>query len=125
MTRRLVVVIVGAVVLAGLLAGCGGKTVTYDQFHTNIAAKPGDQFMLQFDTSGQPGFQWGLAHSVNPGTVKKVKSAFIKNAGTGGVEEWTFQAIKPGTAVIIMGYSKVTDKNALPTNTVTFNVLVQ
>lgn len=130
--KQMAVIAVTCFVGLALAAGCGGGgPKTYTTSQTNITAGVGEQFIVKLESNATTGYQWGITGSLDPKVVKKVKSLYIPSktsgniAGAGGVEEWTFQAVAKGKAVIKMGYARSFEKNVPPIQSVSFNVTVQ
>jgi len=123
----------GAVVLAAcalLAAGCGGGTKTFGISDTNITVKTGEQFIIQLESNRTTGFQWGITKTLDPAIVKKIKTTYTvkggkKLVGAGGTEQWTFQAVGPGSTKIVMGYSRPFERGKTAARVATFNVTVQ
>jgi predicted secreted protein len=130
--KQMAVIAVTCLVGLALAAGCGSSgTETYTKSQTNITTGVGEQFIIKLESNATTGYQWAITGSLDPKVVKKVKSVYIAPktsgniAGAGGVEEWTFQGVAKGTAVIKMGYLRSFEKNVPPIQSVSFNVTVQ
>lgn len=125
--------VLGAVMLtagAVLAAGCGSGIKTFGVSDTNITVKTGEQFVIQLESNRTTGFQWGLTKTLDPAIVKKIKTTYTvkggkKLVGAGGTEQWTFQAVGPGSTKIVMGYSRPFERGKTAARVATFNVTVQ
>jgi inhibitor of cysteine peptidase len=126
-------IIIGAALImtASLLAGCGSSgPKTYGKSDTKIAAKAGEEFVIQLDSNPTTGYEWGLTKALDTAVVKKVSSQYIPNkvakgvVGSGGVEKWTFQGVAKGTTTIEMGYARPFEKGVPPTQTTTFDITI-
>jgi inhibitor of cysteine peptidase len=129
--KKFIILGAAVIVTASLLAGCGSSgPTTYGKSDTKIAAKAGQEFVIQLDSNPTTGFEWGLTKNLDTAVVKKVGSQYVPNkvakgvVGSGGVEKWTFQGVAKGTTTIEMGYARPFEKGVPPTETVTFDVTV-
>lgn len=125
----------------GLIIGCNNKsqqvqpppvkTITlpkvtqFTEKDLNIQVKPEEQFALNLPT--EEDMNWRVDDPLNEKILKKVgfnhlTGQDIGKEGTGGMDVWTFQAVKKGTTTIKMGYYKMGSPD---TKTVVFNVTVK
>ena len=75
------------------------------------------------------GYQWQLAKAVDKKYLLLTGLRYItkktKLVGAGGKEEWTFKAVKPGTAVISFEYVRPWEKKAAPAKARNFVVVIK
>ena len=80
-------------------------------FTWDVGMRPGDSAVVTLCSNPTTGFQWSESAQISDETVlKQTGHRFIPPGedapGSAGKEEWTFKALKEGTATVFMGYSR-------------------
>jgi inhibitor of cysteine peptidase len=97
---------------------------------------PGNTLQVALDSNPTTGFKWELVQISDLAVLEKVSDTFEKPmikqkegsppiVGAGGKEFWTFKALKPGTAVISMEYSRPWEGGEKGVNKFSLTVIVQ
>jgi inhibitor of cysteine peptidase len=97
---------------------------------------PGNTLQVALDSNPTTGFKWELVQISDRAVLEKVSDIFEKPmvkqregsppiVGAGGKEFWTFKALKPGTAVISMEYSRPWEGGEKGINKFSLTVIVQ
>jgi len=113
-----------AVLVIGLVAGCSSSTPsksstttpssstsktnkTYTKADTNISVNVGEEFTIQLESNASTGYSWQLTGPLSPAVVK-VRNSYIPGAsnvaGAPGIERWVFKGVSKGDAVILLQY---------------------
>ncbi len=94
-----------------------------------VYVKAGREFSLTLKSNITTGYQWRLAKAVNREYLLLTGLRYItkkpKLPGSGGREEWTFKAVKPGTAIISFEYVRPWEKKATPAKARNFVVIIR
>lgn len=95
-----------------------------------ISVKPGTVFSIELKSNPTTGYQWQVKE-LNKYFLELESSTFIPAlnentniVGSGGVELWSFKAIKPGQTSISFFYSRSWE-NKKPIQKKTFNVFIK
>jgi inhibitor of cysteine peptidase len=122
MNRGLGLLAVVVVLSFGLL-GCGTAAagqapveVSCDEFQSGrqvsreVEARAGDTIKLSLCSNPSTGFKWEEAVISDPEVLEQVDRGYVDPAagtvGAAGKEEWTFRALKAGTASVALEYSR-------------------
>lgn len=134
MTRlRLILVSVIIVVSLGFLA-CSQHVswVVVDASDSGDAVKVriGAELFVTLDSNPTTGFQWELIEVSDKNVLEQVAHEFKRPEseaipGTGGIERWTFKAIKEGTTRLYMEYSQPWEVGTKSAETFTLIVIVE
>jgi inhibitor of cysteine peptidase len=124
--------LVGVLVLSLLvLAACGSdnddSVATYRQSGESIAVDSGKSFVIALDANPTTGYSWQL--SAPPGDqVSLIDQDYTPTApqqpGSGGVQQFTFEAKAAGTTTLAFEYVRPWEKDVAPAQTATFPVSV-
>ncbi len=124
--------LVGVLVLSLLvLAACGSdnddSVAVYRQSGESIAVGSGKRFVIELDANPTTGYSWLL--SAPPGDpVSLVDQDYTptgpQQPGSGGVQQFTFEAKAAGTTTLAFEYVRPWEKDVAPTQTATFPVSV-
>jgi inhibitor of cysteine peptidase len=110
MRRLALVATVGVMVL---VAACGGgDATTFDLSQrdsgTTLQVAPDDEIVISLESNPTTGFSWSEAPaSQNNGILQLLAKSYESDSdaiGAGGVETWTYKAVKPGKAVLELQY---------------------
>jgi inhibitor of cysteine peptidase len=133
------VALLGAVMCAGLVSGCGSTpaavpkigTVRVDAAAdgTTIRVAKGSTLEVALDSNPTTGFDWQLAGAV-PSQVTTVGSTLEATAtgdsvGAGGIRVFTYTAATAGTGTLRLEYVRPWEKGVPPAKTFTLTVVVQ
>jgi len=118
------------VVAALLLVACGqdndDSASTY-RTGESVAVDVGQHFAIELDSNPTTGYSWQL--SAPPGSqVSLIDEDYTpsgpQNAGSGGVQRFTFEASATGTTSLAFAYVRPWETGVAPANTATFPVKV-
>ena len=80
-----------------------------------VEVAAGTLVTVKLESNATTGFRWELAEPIDEGMLALIESKYVppqeaegdeEVVGAGGVEEWTFETLKPGDATISMAYSR-------------------
>ncbi len=115
--KRCLCIWMAAVVILGLFAGCAASSAkVYGEKDTAISAEEGQTFVVRLNENPTTGYQWTYAIG-DESIVQFVKEDYQADskdtqlAGSGGVKEVTFKALKKGQTTIAMVYERSWEKN--------------
>ncbi len=89
--------------------------------------KSGETFIINLASNKTTGYSWRFSKRPDKVTVRFIRTIYNRTAsriGAGGVEEWLFKAVKPGTTSINMEYVRPWEAEN-PAKIATFNVVVE
>jgi inhibitor of cysteine peptidase len=128
----------GLILVAGLAvgagAGCGGGSNVNLNVDASYSGKQvelsvGQSLVVTLDSNASTGYSWSLAQNSDETVLTKIEDEYIAPqtnlVGAGGKEEWTFKALKKGTSIISLGYSRPWDKDIPPARTFDLTVVVK
>jgi len=114
-------------VLLAAMVGCNGRLTETDPAMP-IEVTAGETFDIVIAANPTTGYEWRLVGALDEAVVQWVSQDYEPdrpiNAGSGGMDVWTFQAVAPGESPIVLG-SFPPDGSNTPAQTVTFKVIVQ
>ncbi len=128
MNRRLVIIILAIffVSCANLSFAKDAKSKNYDNA---IRVKAGKEFVITLNSNLTTGYQWQLTKAVNKEYLILVGLQYIAKktrvVGSGGKEEWTFKAVKPGVTSVSFQYVRPWEKKVPPAKTKKFSVIIK
>lgn len=83
-------------------------------------------FTIKLNSNPTTGYQWQLIKPLDAKSLKLVSSNFIPpkttRVGAGGVEVWTFKALRNGKTSLTFGYLRSWEKGIAPMNIASFEV---
>ena len=128
MNKRLVIIAGIAVFLAAITFPAFAKEAQNTKQNKTIHAKAGKEFSLTLKSNITTGYQWQLTKAVDKEFLILTGLRYITKqadlVGAGGKEEWTFKAVKPGTAVISFQYVRPWEKKVAPAKVKNFIVII-
>jgi predicted secreted protein len=95
------------------------------------STKVGDSFIIKLKANHTTGYSWALSGQEDPSLVEKVSNDYLNDphepgmVGVGGVERWTFRALKKGTIVLSFNYGRPWEKNTEPAMKQSFKVMIE
>jgi len=93
-----------------------------------IKVKVGQEFNITLESNPTTGYQWQLAKQLDRSIVELVRSEYRPSEsgllGAGGIEVWTFKAVKSGTAEISFEYVRSWETDVPPIKEKSFGIIV-
>lgn len=93
-----------------------------------INARAGENFTISLESNPTTGYSWQLAKPLDEKIVKLESSKYTPLAtdrvGAGGVEKWTFRAVKKGTIRVSLKYVRPWEKDKPPVEEKTFLIRI-
>jgi len=90
------------------------------------------ELIVTLESNLTTGFVWTLAENSDESVLQEVGHEYVAAEtteppmpGTGGEELWTFQALKEGTSIISMKYSRLWEEGVEPAETFSLTVVVK
>ena len=142
--RRTFWVILAFILLASLGAGVGaacsgssaslsasGNDVNVDSSYSGkqVELSVGQTLVVTLASNVTTGYSWSLADNSDSSVLSETGNEYISPqtslVGAGGNEKWTFQALKKGTSIISMEYSRPWEKDTPPAETFDVTVVVK
>jgi len=130
MKRATLFFLLGLLVVTASATGCnrrGGQKETDPG--TPFEVKVKEEFTIVVASSPTTGYQWRITESLDESVVQFVETEYQPDrpstTGSGGWDLWTFKTVGPGETEITLGYYPPSGKDATPTRTVTFTVIVR
>jgi inhibitor of cysteine peptidase len=108
-----------------------GNNVNVDSSYSGkqVELSAGQTLVVTLPSNATTGFSWSLADNSDSSVLSETGNQYIAPQttlmGAGGNEEWTFQALKKGTSVISMAYSRPWEKDTPPAETFDLTVVVK
>ncbi|MBN2058303.1 MAG: protease inhibitor I42 family protein [Candidatus Saganbacteria bacterium] len=126
--KRNIILAVGLLVLVATLLFFGLRVLRQDSAEV-ISVRQGDEFTLSLGSNATTGYQWQLSQPLDQERLKLISSVYITpeqgRIGQGGVEHWTFKALKSGRAVIKLGYLRPWEKEVPPVKSKAFLIRIE
>jgi inhibitor of cysteine peptidase len=109
---RLLALVATVGVMVVVVACGGGDATTFDLSQrdsgTTLQVAPDDEIVISLESNPTTGFSWSEAPaSQNNGILQLLSKSYESDSdaiGAGGVETWTYKAVKPGKAVLELQY---------------------
>ena len=93
-----------------------------------INARAGENFIITLESNPTTGYSWQLAKPLDEKIVQLVGSEYVPSktdlVGAGGMEKWTFLAVKKGTTRVSLKYVRPWEKDKPPAEENTFLIKV-
>ncbi|MFA5104957.1 MAG: protease inhibitor I42 family protein [Candidatus Margulisiibacteriota bacterium] len=106
-----------------LAVSCGTS-----QADNTLKAKTGQSFTVTLKSNPTTGYGWKIASIRPKGIIQMIGSKYTAPstglAGAGGVEIWTFKAVKKGAAQIMFSYQRPWEKDIPPIETRNIRIIV-
>jgi inhibitor of cysteine peptidase len=134
--RRILWVIFGLVLVAGLAVGAGAacsggsSNLNVDASYSGkqVELSVGQSLVVTLESNVTTGYSWSLAQNSDETVLSKTGNKYVAPqttlVGAGGKEEWTFKALKKGDSTISMGYSRLWESTP-PIETFDLSVVVK
>ncbi|MCK6555652.1 protease inhibitor I42 family protein [Candidatus Binatia bacterium] len=105
-----------AAVAAGCAAGGTGEIAAGGTAKVTVPA--GREFVVSRDSSPSTGYKWRLAAPLDARVIELVRDEYQpgpeSRLGAPGVQLWTFKAVGPGTATLILEYARPWETGVAP-----------
>jgi predicted secreted protein len=119
-------------ILAITLFACGGKAsvLKVSDPQQPITVDSGKEFTIVLEANPTTGYHWDIVGELDQNVVVFVKSEYISTSdpnlvGGGGLDVWTFRAIRAGETNVTLGYYPPSNTAVEPQQTTTFIVIVK
>ena len=121
------VLAVVAVVAACLVVGCAGGAKTYTDSGQTIDIGVNQEFVIALGANPTTGYDWQESHDeamleLTEKTYELGKTAKQGMVGAGGVDYFTFKALKAGETRITMVYKRVWEEESIDQKVFTVNI---
>jgi len=135
--RRVLWVIFGLIIVAGFAVGAGiactgsGNNVNVDSSYSGkqVELSVGQSLVVTLESNETTGYSWSLAQNSDETVLSETGKEYISPQttliGAGGKEEWTFKALRKGTSIISMEYSRPWETDTPPAETFDLTVVVK
>lgn len=96
-----------------------------------VEAAAGEEFTVSMEANHTTGFAWQLAKPLDGAVVKKIRNIYqednhpVPMEGVGGVERWTFKAVRAGKTTIEFKYVQAWEADKEPAKTAKYHVTVK
>ncbi len=123
--------IITLLLLVMLLAACSPKSAGPTEPGQPINVHAGEEFKLILESNPTTGYHWEIVKdSLDENRVRFVSRDYQSTSkpglvGGGGLDIWTFKAVNPGEAKIVLGYYPPSNTPTDPGQTKTFNVSIK
>ena len=95
----------------------------------NLEATAGNEFKIIIDSNPTTGYHWEIMGELDEGVLEFISKEYRADepmlTGSGGVDVFTFKALKAGKTLITLGYYPPSNDPVEPDQIVTFNVTVK
>jgi predicted secreted protein len=96
----------------------------------SLATDAGQEFQIVIESNPTTGYHWEIEGNLDESIVQFVSNDYRSTSapglvGGGGVDMWTFKALKEGTTQITLGYHPPSNDPLPAERTVTFTVNVK
>jgi predicted secreted protein len=116
-----------------LLSACGRNdksTLKVSDPQQAIVVDAGGEFTVVLEANPTTGYRWNIAGDLEQGMVKLVKNEYVSTSdpsmvGGGGLDVWTFKALRQGETQVTLGYYPPSNDPTDPQQTTTFTVTVK
>ena len=98
---------------------------------SSIELRVGQTLVLTLESNPTTGYEWSYNGQSDSNITQQGEAVFAANhaekgwVGGGGVERWTFLAIKPGSETLNFEYKRPWEKDIEPVRTVFFHVKIK
>jgi inhibitor of cysteine peptidase len=95
----------------------------------NLEATAGNEFKIIIDSNPTTGYHWEIIGELDEAVLEFISQEYRADepmlTGSGGVDVFTFKALKAGETLITLGYYPPSNDPVEPDQIVTFNVTVK
>ena len=93
-----------------------------------LTVNAGETFDLVVSSNPSTGYRWNIVPELDENIVQFVEQGYIEEQpvmpGSGGMDVWTFRAVKAGDTTVVLGYYPPGNPNE-PEEVVTFSIHVE
>lgn len=94
-----------------------------------ISVKAGEEFTIALFSNPSTGYTWEFAEPLDDKMLQLSSRKYVSDApqldGSGGIDRWTFRALKKGTTHIFLKYLRPWEKNKIPARISVFTIYVE
>lgn len=125
--KKLLLLLITLVLLAGITAGCGSKVLTYIDPTETITISVDGQFRIALDRVAGEGFVWVITY--DRAFLKLTEESYDSQVkeegltGKGGTQYYRFKGLKAGSTEIDLDYKRPRDD--IPTREMTFKITIE
>jgi predicted secreted protein len=121
-----------AILASFTLFACGGKApvLKVSDPQQPITVDSRKEFTIVLESNPTTGYHWGIVGELDQNVAVFVKSEYISTSnpnlvGGGGLDIWTFRAVRAGETNVTLGYYPPSNTAVEPQQTTTFIVIVK
>jgi inhibitor of cysteine peptidase len=111
------------------LSGSNNLNVDDSYSGKQVELSVGQTLVVTLASNVTTGYSWSLTENSDETVLSKTGNEYITPQttlmGAGGTEKWTFQALKKGTSIISMEYSRPWETDTPPADTFNLTVVVK
>lgn len=118
-------------ILVVLLTACSSKSMEPTDPAKTIDVSAGEEFKIIIESNPTTGYHWEIVQgSLDENLVEFVSKEYESTSepglvGGGGIDVWTFKAVKSGEAQIVLGSYPPSNTPTDPEQIETFNVSIK
>jgi len=132
MAKRRLVLFLSAIFFAGGVHNyclAAADASYYKNPPIKVSAVAGRSIVLKLESNKTAGYEWQLAEPVDETMLHLEKTEYLPHEtrliGAGGIEKWTFTALKEGKTVIFLKYVRPWESNVPPAQIRTFLITIE
>lgn len=111
-----------------MVTGCGSEEVPLTEPGTVFEVDPDDDFVVVLESNATTGYAWELETDLPADVVRLVRDVYVEPdtdlVGAAGRQEFTFEGVGDGAAVIELWYVRSFDDPPEPADRAQFEVIV-
>jgi len=119
----------GGTKLAGVTRAVKDKAPAITDTAQPIVVSAGEEFSIAVAANRSTGYAWSLAQPLDTAKVRIVESRYhesqARRPGTPGAGSWTFGALRPGKAEIVLGYRRPWEQEQVPISVRKFTIVIE
>ena len=108
--KRLLAPVIISILVACLVAGCGGGGKAYVDASKTINTSVDQEFTIALDSNPTTGYEWQVSHDANMLSLVEDRYEPDEKAkglvGAGGTQYYCFKALKKGSTEVILIYKR-------------------
>jgi len=111
--KRFLVLVMASILVACLIAGCGGGVKTYVDTEKTISVSVDQEFVIALDSNPTTGYDWEESYDDSMLWLDEVESKYVPDekaaglVGAGGTQYFRFKALKVGETEITLVYKRL------------------
>ena len=126
--KKFLILVMVAVIASCLVAGCAGEVKTYTDSGQTISVGVNQEFVIGLGSNPTTGYEWWESYDetmlemVGEKTYELGAEAKEGVVGAGGVEFFTFKALKKGTTEITLVYKRGWEEESIDQKVFTVDI---